>query len=111
MSHHGFKNSEIGEDGLTRLKRIRLYSKAVKMRFPLTDDNRAEMVHECLQAMRDPTSNAFVRLKAAQILVAMEAMNQKDEHAQQGTGEGQSQPTMVYVLPVNGTERIEVGGE
>lgn len=79
------------------------------MRFPLTDENRKEMVEECLVALKDPCSNAFVRLKAAQILVSMEAMNQKDEHAAEGIGEGRAEPTIVYVLPSNGTERIEVG--
>ena len=108
MTGRGFRNSQIGDDGLTLSKRIRLYSKAVKMRFPLTDENRAEMVEECLGVMKDPVSHPMVRMKAAQILVAMEAMNQKDEHVVAGIGEGKAEPTIVYVLPSNGTERIEV---
>lgn len=107
MSARGFRNSQTGDDGLTRSKRIRLYSKAVKMRFELTTENRKEMVYECLDVMKDPVSHPMVRMKAAQILVAMEAMNQKDEHAAEGIGEGRAEPTIVYVLPANGTESIE----
>jgi len=103
-----FTNGVRGDDGLTLRQEVNICARAIKMgdRWNITTEGRQKIVDVCMKAVAEPNINPLVSLKAATILVACEAMNQKDQLAERGLGEDRGAPNVIYVLPTNGTERI-----
>jgi hypothetical protein len=57
----------------------RLYSRAVKQRWPVNELDRAEALSTLLGIIRDESQTAKTRNQAIKTLVSMESQNQKDE--------------------------------
>jgi hypothetical protein len=66
-----------GPGGLTRLEELKLERMAVRLRFPIRDEERANIVENALSDLE--SCDTRIRSKARQHLLQMEAMNQKDE--------------------------------
>lgn len=101
---------EIRQDnGLTQKQELGLVRMAVKKRFKVPAHARrraVQIVEEIMEHCQDPE----VRLRAVETMIKMEVVNQNDEKLQieleRGSGgSGTQQPTVVLLLPPNGTEK------
>lgn len=66
------------DSGWTPREQALLILDVVKRRFPITPEQRADMVAACVRLMNCDNERAAAR--AVEALTKMEAMNQKDEH-------------------------------
>jgi hypothetical protein len=103
--------NEIRQDnGLTQKQELGLVGMAVRKRFKLSSHARrraVQIAEEIMETAIDPE----VRLRAIETMIKMEVVNQNDEKLQlvlqrgNGGASGVQQPTVVLLLPPNGTEK------
>ena len=66
---------------MSRIRDTRMYAKALKQRWPITDEQRQQIVERLMVVVNDPNASRRETIAAAQGLAAVEAQNQKDQHA------------------------------
>ena len=103
--------NEIRQDnGLTQKQELGLVRMAVRKRFKISSHARrraVQIAEEIMESSADPE----VRLRAIETMIKMEVVNQNDEKLQielergNGGASGAQQPTVVLLLPPNGTEK------
>ncbi len=60
----------------------RLYGRATRERWPISDDHREAIVKTLTEIMLDPKQNAKSRTAAAKAIITAEAQNQRDDRTQ-----------------------------
>jgi hypothetical protein len=83
-------------------------------RWEISKSHRSEALNTCLEVLRDPEATKADRLRAADVMLKMEAQNQADLKMlvdAQLMGEQKPEKEVIVILPTNGTEagRIEMG--
>ena len=64
---------------MSKRSELQLFSRAVKQRWPVSDRMKKEAIDTCRDLMRN--GNHRTQVAALKVLAAIEAQNQKDEHA------------------------------
>ena len=60
---------------------IQMYGQAMRQRWPISDQNRGDIITALMQVVNNPTSSERDKTSAARALMSAEAMNQSDEQA------------------------------
>ena len=58
---------------------IKLYERAMKQRWPISDQHRADIVNQLMGVVNSPMATERDKTSAARALMSAEAMNQSDE--------------------------------
>ena len=61
---------------------MKLVERAIKQRWPFSDEYKAHVVTEMLRIIASPTAKERTKISAAAVLARFESQNQADEHKQ-----------------------------